>query len=88
MDAYFSPLPIDHAQDLLEGVLVLLQQVGDDDGDAAADSRHAVHQDIAVSPGPFNKLKGILKMLPQLVILVVLCGDEEVVRNFLFGVLD
>jgi hypothetical protein len=72
--------------DLAETVVVLAQQVSDGDSDAPADSHHAVDEHVGLFPRLLDEIKGAGEVLGDLVVFVVLHGDEEVTRDVFLGV--
>jgi hypothetical protein len=85
---YLVPLAMDHAQDMLESILVFFEQIGYNDGDAAADAHHAVYEHICFFSGFLNEVECGGKMLAKIVILVVLGGNPKIVRDVFLGVSD
>lgn len=77
---------MEHGDDLAEGALELLQQVGDHDGDTPADAGHAVNQHVGVPPSLLNEIEGLIEKFIDLVLLVILCGEIEVVGYVVFVV--
>ena len=83
--SHLASPPVNHTHDLLQGVLVLLQQIGDHGCDASADSCHAVHQNIGGFSAFLDEVVCLAEMLAQVVALVILGGNVEVVGDvFLF----
>jgi hypothetical protein len=78
---YLSSSALQHGDHLAESVLVSLQEVGDDDGDASADAGHAVDEDVGLFPRLFYEVEGLLKVPIYGVIFVVFSWDVEVVWN-------
>ncbi len=69
------------SNDLAERVVVLAEQVCDGDSDAPADTHHAVNKHVGLLSRLLNEIKCGRKVLGNLVILLVLHGDEEVTRH-------
>lgn len=81
--SYLSSFALDEANHLSERVLVLLEQVGDGNGDASADSHHAMDQNIGFLPGLLDEVKSLVEVLINLIILVILDRYVEIMRHFL-----
>ena len=79
-----GPFSLDHGVDCLVVVLVLLDEVGDDDGGAPADAGHAVHQHIAGFPMRVDELEGLLEVGPDIGVGQVSEGYDEVLVDFVF----
>lgn len=69
---------------MCEGIPIFSEEVGDGDGDTAADSDHAVDEDICFLSAFLDEFKSGLKVLAYLVLFAVLYGNVEIVWNFLF----
>ena len=74
---------MDHAHDLLEGILVSFEQVGDDNCNAPAYSSHAVDEDIGLFSCFFNELISLAKMLTEVIGCMIFSWDIEIMLNLL-----
>lgn len=63
---------MDHAHHLLEGVLVFLEEISDDDSDTPTDPRHAMDEHIGFFSGFFDECKGLIKEQRNVVIFMIL----------------
>ena len=75
---------MDHAHNLLEGILVSFEQVGNYNCYAPAYSSHTVDEDIGLFSCFFNELISLAKMLTEVIGFVIFSWDVEVVLNLLF----
>lgn len=80
---YFSTFALDNPHHLVEGVLILVEEVSDYDGGASADSNHTMYENIRILPSCLNKIKSGRKVLVKLIVFMVLCWNIEIVRNLL-----
>lgn len=83
---YFPAFPLEHGDDLVQRSLVLLEEVGHDDGHASADSGHAVNQHIAFLPSLFDEVKSLIEVFINLIFLMVLGRNVEIVWDLFLTV--
>ena len=85
-DVYLVSFALHHLDHFAEGALVLLEQVGHDNGHAATHSRHAVHQHVGLPPCRIDELERLVEVPVELVVRVVLGRDVQVEGDVLLGV--
>ncbi len=77
-----------HRDDLLQGILIFLQEVGDYDSDTSAYARHAVNQDVGLFSGFFYEGEGLVEKEIEGIILMIFGRNVQVVGDSISGVLD
>lgn len=78
---------MEHEDDFSERAFELLEEVSCDDGDAATDAGHAMHEYVSVSACLLDKIEGLVEEPVEFVVFVVLCRQIEVIGDILTTVL-
>jgi sugar phosphate isomerase/epimerase len=60
-NVYLAAFSLQHHYHFSQRALEFLEKVGNDNGNATADTCHAVHEDIRLSSCLFDKIKGLIE---------------------------
>ena len=85
---YLRPPPLDHRDHILERVIVLPQQIGDDDSSASTDPSITMDENIGFFPNTVDELVSFLKVFGQIFGRVIIDWNVEVVCNLFLSMLD